>query len=447
MPMEARAQPPTTKTLLAPKPCSAPTTTTRPTRKRISHACDRCRHLRAKCSGEDECSRCVKDGLSCYYGDRDREKNKKALGQALHRIKTLEKDNEELVDIVRSLATTSKASWQVRDYAINVLAEKSQDGIHQQQQKAQVLQPSGISPSSSHLDLRKNFRIRYAERNYPVRAPNLSPYSHLSLSDAVPCARYPIDVQAQQMDNFRLPEHYVQPLLSYEGESPMATAYISSRDSARQRLLSGESQDSIFGTEKVEVDLFFRAREVSDPHTPSTWASEYFRALHDIDTFVCLAGIFNFDRFMRWTIAPSAETYASIPPGQRPTPCQRLVPHHPASDLPVLPELRDGLIYDLRDYILASQSFGTTVNWHKGLETAVDINPTSGKMTLSATFVEHVWDLENWSFSGGFAAVFPELRRRYRILPGVSLPVTVVKVDDLLHKRETVLRNLQRQKS
>ena len=80
------------------------------------------------------------------------------------------------------------------------------------------------------------------------------------------------------------------------------------------------------------------------------------------------------------------------------------------------PELRDGLIYDLRDYILPSQSFGTTVNWHKGLEAAVDINPNTGKMTLSVSFIEHVWDLENWSFSGGFAAVFPELRRRYRIL-------------------------------
>jgi hypothetical protein len=64
-------------------------------------------------------------------------------------------------------------------------------------------------------------------------------------------------------------------------------------------LRSGESQESIFGSEKVEVDLFFRAREPDDPHTASTWASEYFHALHGIDTYVCLAGIFNFERFMR----------------------------------------------------------------------------------------------------------------------------------------------------
>lgn len=215
-----------------------------------------------------------------------------------------------------------------------------------------MLRLEQIEPSYSHLDLRKKFRIRYPEGDHPVPPPDVSPYSHLSLSDAIPCARYPPDVQAQQMDNFRLPEHYVQPLLSYQQESPMATAYTSFRDSARLRLLSGESQESIFGLEKVAVDLFFRAREPDDPHTASTWASEYFHALHGIDTYVCLAGIFNFERFMRvslcvsvqhnthtlaqWTIAPSAETYAKIPPGQRPTPCQRLVPHHPASDLPVL---------------------------------------------------------------------------------------------------------------
>jgi hypothetical protein len=104
------------------------------------------------------------------------------------------------------------------------------------------------------------------------------------------------------------------------------------------------------------------------------------------------------------------------------------------------------LIYDLRDYILASQSFGTTANWHRGLEEAVDID-TTGKMTLSDTFIEHVWELENWSFSGGFAAVFPELRRRYRILPGFSLPVSEVKLEEPLNRRDRIVRGLQKKKA
>ncbi|KAK5229744.1 hypothetical protein LTR72_001276 [Exophiala xenobiotica] len=263
------------------------------------------------------------------------------------------------------------------------------------------------------------------------------------MSDAIPSAGYPPHVQARQMANFKLPEHQVLPLLSQEEQSPMATAYTSFREWASKQLNSGVPKELIFGSEKVEVDLFFRSRETTDPHTVSTWASEYFRALTNIDVFVCLAGIFNYDRFMRWIIAPSAETYARVPPGQRPTPCQRLVPHHPASDLPVLPELRDGLIYDLRDFILASQSYGTSINWNMGLQEAVDIDPVTGKMSISTAFAEHVWHLENWSFSAGFAAVFPELRRRYRILPGFSVPVSNVNVQELLERRDKIFHRIK----
>lgn len=79
----------------------------------------------------------------------------------------------------------------------------------------------------------------------------------------------------------------------------MATAYTSFREWACKSLDSGVPRELIFGSETVEVDLFFRSRETTDPHTVSTWASEYFRALTNIEIFGCLAGIFNFDRFMR----------------------------------------------------------------------------------------------------------------------------------------------------
>lgn len=46
-------------------------------RTRISHACDRCRFMRTKCSGASPCSKCAKDGVLCAYNDRKREKNKK----------------------------------------------------------------------------------------------------------------------------------------------------------------------------------------------------------------------------------------------------------------------------------------------------------------------------------------------------------------------------------
>lgn len=46
-------------------------------KRRISHACDRCRMMRTKCSGGEQCSKCIKDNANCVYGDRKRERNKK----------------------------------------------------------------------------------------------------------------------------------------------------------------------------------------------------------------------------------------------------------------------------------------------------------------------------------------------------------------------------------
>ena len=94
------------------------------------------------------------------------------------------------------------------------------------------------------------------------------------------------------------------------------------------------------------------------------------------------------------------------------------------------------MIYEMRDYILASQSFGTTVNWKKGLEEAIDIDPRTGKLTISKAFAEHVWELDNWSFSRGFGAVFPELAKRYHILDMLSVPVSQVNVEEFLAKRD-----------
>lgn len=101
------------------------------------------------------------------------------------------------------------------------------------------------------------------------------------------------------MQNFRLPEHLVHPLLYHEQDDAVATAYTSFRDWARRRLRRGEPQEKILGSERVAADLFFRGRGPTDPHTASTWASEYFRTLPNIDIMICLAGIFNLSRFMQ----------------------------------------------------------------------------------------------------------------------------------------------------
>ena len=50
--------------------------------RRVSHACESCREQKTKCSGDRPiCQRCQDLGLTCLYGDRKRDREKKSLAQ------------------------------------------------------------------------------------------------------------------------------------------------------------------------------------------------------------------------------------------------------------------------------------------------------------------------------------------------------------------------------
>ncbi|KAK4940189.1 hypothetical protein LTR10_019617 [Elasticomyces elasticus] len=72
-------------------------------KERTTHACDRCRIMRTKCSGGNRCTKCIKDNATCVYGDRKRERNKKDLAQSLDRIDELKSENHILLNALRSL--------------------------------------------------------------------------------------------------------------------------------------------------------------------------------------------------------------------------------------------------------------------------------------------------------------------------------------------------------
>ncbi|KIW91173.1 uncharacterized protein Z519_08068 [Cladophialophora bantiana CBS 173.52] len=244
-----------------------------------------------------------------------------------------------------------------------------------------------------------------------------------------------LPVQRQQMVNLDIPEYLVQPML-FEGEQcPMAAVYTDFRDYGRRQLAAGFPVEVVLGSSQVDLALYFRERRPDDPHTPATWACEYMRLLKNFDIYVALAWISTITHFMRWTIAPSAETYALLPNAMRPTPLQRLVRHHPGVDLPIFPEMRDGLIQDMRDYIVAIQTLGCSVNWAYGLEAAIATDPETGIMTLSDTFASHISILSHWSISQKFADVFPEMRGYYHIVEQDTIPVSEVDVEAFLARR------------
>jgi hypothetical protein len=46
-------------------------------KNRTSHACDKCRKAKAKCSGGQPCDKCRNEGKECFYGDGKRDKERK----------------------------------------------------------------------------------------------------------------------------------------------------------------------------------------------------------------------------------------------------------------------------------------------------------------------------------------------------------------------------------
>jgi len=75
------------------------------TKPRTSHACDRCRIMRTKCSGGERCTKCIKDNATCVFGDRKRERNRKDLAESLERIGELQNENQILLTALRSLGS------------------------------------------------------------------------------------------------------------------------------------------------------------------------------------------------------------------------------------------------------------------------------------------------------------------------------------------------------
>jgi hypothetical protein len=77
--------------------------------------------------------------------------------------------------------------------------------------------------------------------------------------------------------------------------------------------------------------------------------------------------------------------------------------------------MRDALIYYMRDWLSELSKANWTVNWPLDREAAIERDPTAGKTRLTAKFIDHISDYDNWSVSRDFLIAFPELSGRIRI--------------------------------
>jgi hypothetical protein len=138
---------------------------------------------------------------------------------------------------------------------------------------------------------------RRQHRPYPTPG-YVEVFGNLPMSSAIMANGYPRKVQIQQLCHFRIPIHLIQSLITYD-DYALARVYTDYRDAARHMLASGVPNEEVSGPDFTAIDLFFRDRVPSDPHTASFWACELCKTFRDAPIFVQLAGMYLLTYLMR----------------------------------------------------------------------------------------------------------------------------------------------------
>jgi hypothetical protein len=166
------------------------------------------------------------------------------------------------------------------------------DHLHQTRKRS-----DGMPSWNSLLNVVRNQQSRRQHRPYP--SPGyVEVFGNLPMSSAIMTNGYPRKVQIQQLCHFRIPIHLIQSLITFD-DSALARVYTDYRDAARHMLASGVPNSEVSGPDFTAIDLFFRDRVPSDPHTASFWACELCKTFGDAPIFVQLAGMYLLTYLMR----------------------------------------------------------------------------------------------------------------------------------------------------
>jgi hypothetical protein len=123
-------------------------------------------------------------------------------------------------------------------------------------------------------------------------------FGNLPMSSAVMTNGYPQTVQIQQLCHFRIPVHLIQSLITID-DSSLARVFTDYRNAARHMLANGVPDLEVSGPNFTAIDLFFRARVPTDPHTASFWACELCMTFGETPMFVQLANMYLLTYLMR----------------------------------------------------------------------------------------------------------------------------------------------------
>ena len=239
-------------------------------------------------------------------------------------------------------------------------------------------------------------------------------FGNLALSRAVQASTYASHIQDLQLDVFTHGIELCTPLnINTDMRSDrVGHAVRSFRDDARIMIAQGQPANSVLSMDGLDLDLMFRDRNPSDPHTVSTWACEYSKSWTSLPLHIRLATVHFVGTLMRWLIMPCRETYTIMSKLMRPCDAQLLVPHSAHVDVCHLPFIRtDQLIHGGRwvDRITADSQ---RCHWDKGDDACiVKERLASGKSVwrLNPEFIQFIDDQTHWTLAESVLTDFPHL--------------------------------------
>ncbi|ETN44939.1 uncharacterized protein HMPREF1541_09814 [Cyphellophora europaea CBS 101466] len=92
----------------------------------------------------------------------------------------------------------------------------------------------------------------------------------------------------------------------------LSQVMLSFREAASEQIVGGAVVADILSLSGLDLDLFFRERVDSDPHTISTWACEFAKSWTSMSPISQVALVYLAGSFMRWFILPCQTTYGDM---------------------------------------------------------------------------------------------------------------------------------------
>lgn len=146
---------------------------------------------------------------------------------------------------------------------------------------------------------------------HPNSSSAIGTFRNLPMSSAIQCNHYGHVTQMQQLRMLDQADYLCTPAISNsfdENDSLTGAAFAFIRY-ARSQLVSGASIHEILSLDGTDVELCYRDRRPTDPHTVSTWACELNKTWPHFPLTLRLAAVHSVASFIRWLMIPARETW------------------------------------------------------------------------------------------------------------------------------------------